>query len=66
MNKKKRKAVDHRPAENFTLYDLRVAWDQALAGSTVGEHKIPVARSFESFSFRALETALQKIVKRKR
>ena len=56
---KNRKAVDHKPL-TFTLWDLRQAWDKALAGSTVGEHKIPVARSFESYSYRALEEQLEK------
>jgi len=56
---KKRKSLDHRPLV-FTREDLREAWDKALAGSTVGENRIPVARSFESYSYKALEEALEK------
>lgn len=65
MTKKQRKAVDHKQA-TFTLWDLRVAWDKALAGSTVGEHRIPVARSFESFSYRALEKELERLAQKRK
>ncbi len=48
---------DHEPTL-FTLGDLRRAWDASLAGGTVGEKKLPISRSFESYSFRALEEEL--------
>lgn len=51
---------------SFTLWQLREAWDKALAGSTVGERTIPVARSFESYSYCAMEDALLKIACKKK